>query len=269
MNKSTVSFIFDFIFYSFLIFFISFIWLRLYIHDDTLIIILASVITLILSIILSVIYKKKVDKYKLSKKEKKEKKEILNKLIFSNNIEINNYLSKFFEKNKIIKHREELEITKNDEKILVFNCFILNNCDNDFILSAIKKSCKLKIKKIMIFASSFNKDCYAFVKNIKEFKIKLINFDEFYFSFIKKEKILPQNSILYEEKNIFTFKELLNIAFNRKKTKGYVVTGLIFLISSVFLRYNIYYIVFTTLMFMFAFFSYFNKPFNKKTSDNF
>ena len=76
------------------------------------------------------------------------------------------------------------------------------------------------------------------------------------------------SKVLYEEKNKYTFKELLNIAFNKNKTKSYVVTGLIFLISSIFLRYNIYYIVFTTLMFVFALFSYFNKPFNKKINEN-
>jgi len=269
VSKSSFSFILDFIFYCFLIFFISFIWLRVYIHDNTLIIVLSSIITLVLSTILSIIYKNKVDKYKLSKKEMKEKKEILNKLIFSNNLEINDYLLKFFNDYKITKHREFLEIKKDDEKILVFNSFTINSCDNDFILSCIKKSGKLKIKKIMIFASSFNKDCPSFIKNIKEFKIKLIDFDEFYINFIKKENIIPENKIIYEEKTRYSFKELLNIAFNRKKTKTYVVTGIIFLISSIFLRYNIYYIVFTTIMFLFALFSYFNKPFNKKISDGF
>lgn len=269
MGKSTISFIIDFVFYCFLIFFISLIWLRLYIHDNTLILVLSSIITLFLASILSVIYKKKVNKFKLSKKEVKTKKEILNKLIFSNNLEINVYLSNFFKEYKITKHREFLEIKKEDEKILVFNCFKLNACDNDFILNSIKKSEKLNIKKIMIFASNFNKDCFVFIKNIKEFKIKLINFDEFYINYIKKENIIPENKIIYEEKTRYSFIELLSIAFNRKKTKTYVVTGIIFLISSIFLRYNIYYIVFTTIMFLFAMFSYFNKTYNKKIIDGF
>lgn len=269
MNKSSFSFILDFIFFSFLIFFICFIWLRVYIHDNALIIVLSAIITLILSAILSVIYKNKSDKYKLSKKENKEKKEILNKLIFLNCTELNNYISNFFSEYQLTKHREFLEIKNDNEKSLIFSCFTLNCCDNDFIINTVKKAEKLKIKNIMIYASSFSKDSLNFVKNIKEYKVKLIDFNEFYASFIKKENIKPNKEIIYEEKTRYTFKELLSISFNRKKTKGYVFTGLIFLISSVFLRYNLYYIAFTTLMFVFALFSYFNKSFNKKTSNDF
>ena len=153
MGKSTISFVIDFIFYCFLIFFISFIWLRLYIHDNTLIIVLSSIITLFLATLLSVIYKKKVDKHKLSRKETKIKKEVLNKLIFSSNLEINNYILKFFNDYKITKHREFLEIKKDDEKVLVFNSFNINFCDNDFVLNAIKKADKLNFPLFSIISS--------------------------------------------------------------------------------------------------------------------
>lgn len=268
MDRSKVSFIFDFIFKSLLIFFITFIWLRLYIHNNNLIIILSIIITLLLSFISSFFLRKKFNKIKLTKKEQKEKQEYLNQLNFSNSNKITDFLLNFYQNEKIQKHKDCFVIDK-DEKIIVFNNFNIQNCDINFLIECVKKSEKLNINKILVFASFFNKDCFSFIKNIQNFKIKLVDYENFYLNFMKKENIFPTITIKYEEKNRYTFKELISIAFNKKKTKGYIITGLIFLISSIFLRYNIYYIIFTTVMFIFALISYFNKPFNQKQIDNF
>lgn len=267
MQKNYLSFYFDFIFYTLVIFFITFIWIRSFVHKSILIWTYSLSITLIISILLSIFLRKKIYKYKLNKFEYKEKKIILNQLIFASNSEINNFLIKFFDE-KIKKHRDFFTF-QNENNYIVFNEFTLNSLNSNTLINFIKKAEKEKCNKIYVFCSSYDKECNNIIKNIKNVKIKLINFDNFYINFIKKQNIKPDFKIKYEEKSSYKFKELLSIAFNKSKTKNYVLTGIIFLIGSIFMRYNIYYLIFTTLMFIFALFSYFNNVYNKKSDEKF
>lgn len=268
MQKNYSSFIFDFIFILLSIFFISFIWIRSFVHNNSLIWVYSLSITAILGIILFSVLKKKITTYSLSKKEEKTKKEILNMLLFSQKSEINKYLIKFFENENITKHNEFFTFNK-EEKYIVFNNFEFDSLSLQNLLTLIKKAQKENCNRVYIFCNNYSKECVDFIKNLKNIKVKLVNFDTFYFSFIKKQNIYPAFSVCYEEKGKYKFKELLSIAFNKNKTKRYLLTGLIFLIGSIFLRYNIYYLVFTSLMFIFAMFSYFNNIYNKKIDDTF
>ena len=56
---------------------------------------------------------------------------------------------------------------------------------------------------------------------------------------------------------------MLNVAFNRAKSKNYFIYGIILFICCLFFRYNVYYIIFSSLMFCFSLFSRFNRKYNK------
>ena len=112
MQKRFSSFIFDFIFYILIVFFITFIWIRKVIHNNALIWIYSLSITLILSIILSIFFKKKTNAYFLNKKESKEKSNILNQLIFTSKEKTNKFIAKFFKEFKINLHKEFFTFTK-------------------------------------------------------------------------------------------------------------------------------------------------------------
>lgn len=277
MEKGYFSFFCDFIFYAFLIFSISFIWLRYFIHNDITLYLLAFLITISLSLILALIFRKKVNKFKLTKKEKKLKQNYLNYLLFLDNKETTNLVKQFY-KDRVIKScsnylivaKENLNLVKdkrkyikNSEKIIIFYDFSINNLSKNSVISFVKKSINLNIKSIEILSINFDKECFSFAKKIKGFTINLIDFDKLYSEKLKNYEINVSEKLVYEEKNKYTFKELLQIAFNKKKTKTYSLTGLIFLFGAIFFRYNIYYLVFTSIMFIFALISYFNKAYNK------
>jgi len=235
------------------------------VHNLALILVYSITLTLIIAIIISIFLRKKLFKFKLKKSEIKEKRKILNQLIFAKQQEVNDFLYGFF--NYKNKHKYKTYFTfLNDNKYFVCNDFKIdnNNCDN--LIYYIKKAEQLNCDKLYFFGNKFSDECYKIVKNFKTIKIKLVNFNDFYLDFIKKQNIKPNFNIKYEEKSSYNIKELLNIAFNKNKTKNYVFTGIIFLIGSIFLRYNIYYLVFTTLMFIFALLSYFNKRYNNPTT---
>lgn len=243
----------------------------MFIHNNYLIWIYSVSITLIISIFLFIILKNKIYKFSYSKKETKEKQQILNNLIFAQKNEINNYLTKFFKEFEIKKHKEFFvaKNKQNGQKFIIFNNFSLNQTEQNDLVDYVKKAEREKVFNIYVFCSMFDRNCLKMSKNLKEYKIKIVDFNNFYDSFIKKQNIKPEFKEKYAEKYRYSFKEMLGLAFNKNKTKQYFLTGLIFLVGSIFLRYNVYYLVFTSLMFIFCLFSYFNKIYNKKTDDPF
>lgn len=271
MQKSYLSFVFDFLFYSFIVFLITFVWVRLLVHNKILIWTYSIAISLIISIFMLIILKKRIYKFSYSKKERQEKQQILNSLIFASNKEIIFFLNKFFENFEIKNNKENFVLTnaQTQQKYIVFFDFSFSQTNINTLINFVKKARKENIFKIYVFCNEAERNCMNFVKNLKDTKIKIVNFDNFYENFIKKQNIKPNFKEIYAEKSRYSFKELLSIAFNKTKTKQYFLTGLIFLIGSIFLRYNIYYLVFTSLMFIFCLFSCFNKIYNKKENDNF
>ena len=121
MNKSLLAYIFDILISAFIIFFISFIWLRLYIHNNTLIFILSGIITIFFSVIISLTIKKKRNKIKLTKQEENFKKETKHKLLFLNNNEILDYLFQIFINFSPIKHNNFLEINQKTPTLVFYN----------------------------------------------------------------------------------------------------------------------------------------------------
>lgn len=271
MKKSYFSFVFDFLFYTFIIFLITFIWVRMIVHNNALIWVYSVSITFLISMILFIILKKKIYNFSVSKKETIQKQKILNSLIFEQRTNVLNFLLKFFNDYDKKKHKDYLLITNKttNEKYLVFEDFSLSSLELDKIVDFVKISQKEKVNKLYIFCSSFSSSANNFCKNLKTVKIKLVNFDNFYSNYVKKQNIFPEFEERYIEKSRYSFKELLSIAFNKNKTKQYFFTGIIFLIGSIFLRYNIYYLIFTSIMFLFCLFSYFNKTYNKKSENDF
>lgn len=274
MKRGYLSFFCDFIFFAFIIFSITFIWLRYYLHNNTLLWIITSLITLILSFFIALYFRKKINKFNLSKKEKKEKQKYLNYILFLNKNETNKFLKDIYKDRLIESHsnyliilnknteKNEIKYIKNSEKCLIFYDFSMQNLTSDSLVAFIKKAKSLGIRNVEILCKNYDKECKNIIKNLISFNVSIKDFDKFYSENIKNNK---QDSfeIIYEEKNRYTFKELLGIAFNKSKTKTYALTGLIFLLGSIFMRYNVYYLVFTTIMFAFALFSHFNKIYNK------
>lgn len=274
MKRGYLSFFCDFIFFAFIIFSITFIWLRYYLHNNTLLWIITSLITLILSFFIALYFRKKINKFNLSKKEKKEKQKYLNYILFLNKNETNKFLKDIYKDRLIESHsnyliilnknteKNEIKYIKNSEKCLIFYDFSMQNLTSDSLVAFIKKAKSLGIRNVEILCKNYDKECKNIIKNLISFNVSIKDFDKFYSENIKNNK---QDSfeIIYEEKNRYRFKELLGIAFNKSKTKTYALTGLIFLLGSIFMRYNVYYLVFTTIMFAFALFSHFNKIYNK------
>lgn len=131
------------------------------------------------------------------------------------------------------------------------------------------KTSRLKIVKIVICGREFSNEAKAAAKEIPDFKISLLNESDVWFKILKPAEFSPKQFAKTKEKMPMKNKinGMFNIAFNKKRFKGYMFSAILLLFGSYFMRYNIYYLTFSSLLLCFAFFSYFNKPFNKVSNE--
>lgn len=101
---------------------------------------------------------------------------------------------------------------------------------------------------ITVFCISFNSELKSLCKTFKNKYIQLIDFEQLY-------NLFAQNNISIDTSNIdlskhkITVKEILKGAVARNKSKGYFISGLVILFTSIIIPYKIYYVVFSTILF--------------------
>lgn len=271
MEKRIFSKIIDNLFLIVCVFIVSFLWVRFYQHNPVLILLYSSLITSLIYSAIHLIIKHKQIKNKSIKKEDLAIANLSHLLLFSTNQEC----IKIFENSLKLRN---LEYTKTTKYILFNNNMLIpfysktKVDDNDILQIFLKaKQLKIKAKLIIICAKNFTEDAKNFIKTMSQQEFLLLDERQTFNTFFKP--INYQIETKSQQKNKQKFKDkvnnLVNIAFNKSRFKGYLTSAIILLIASYFMRYNIYYLVFSSLLMILALFSYFNKPFNKPKKDIF
>ena len=89
-----------------------------------------------------------------------------------------------------------------------------------------------------------------------------------YFKLLKVYDFYPEKVIELKQSQKITINDLLAYSLNKKRTKGYFLASCIMLFSSFLVKYNLYYIIFSTLLLILSLISFINPKFNKKISEN-
>ena len=266
--RSKLSYILDFIFKSVSIFVISFIWIRFFEHNIFLIFLYTSIITTIIVAISTIRTIKNYKKNNISKLEFEKKQNAIYQLNFYSQPEVLKFFTSLFNANYEVTKKNDYLILKNEqEKIGVFVNFNFNYVDATYLKSILNKIKLNKLSKVYIFSNDFTKELKELCTSLNGIEVKCKTSEDA-FKLMRENNIFPAEKVskkLFKRKNA---KQFFSSILNKGKSKVYFLTGLIFLISSIFMRYNIYYLVFTTIMFLLAMFSYFNKTFNKKDISN-
>lgn len=224
----------------------------------------SSIITTVLVTISTIRTIRKYKKNNLTKLEFEKKENALYQLNFYSQLQILTFFSSLFKSNcEVHKKNDYLILIKENEKIGVFINFNFNITDAFYIKRIINKINLNKFEKVFIYSNDFTQECKELCSSINNINISCKNEDET-FKIMKEKNIFPKDKVQKQKPKKKNFNNFCSVLFNKSKTKTYFFTGLIFLISSIFMRYNIYYLIFTTLMFLLSMYSYFNKRFNKK-----
>ena len=165
--------------------------------------------------------------------------------------------------NNITARKTFLIISKEDSKTILYPYLKLETLKPNNILEIIKTTSSLKADKLTILCFDYDKEIVTFIKNFNK-EIILLNRYESY-SLYKEYDFFPEITQEYKKEAKLSIKDLLAFAFNRSRTKGYLISAVVLFITSFFVKINIYYCIISSLLLLFALVSYINPKYNKKS----
>lgn len=269
MKKYTLGKIIDFLFKTTLTFFIFFVWIRFYVESLYLTLFLTVTSTAFFVWFFTARQNKKFNSQKLTQEEDAAVLNYTNEFLFSSAKENLNFFLELVNKRHLAKVEQNfIIIEQNSYKIALIPYYKSRKLNIDEATSIYIRAKALNLNKLIITCKLVDQEVLNFTKQLKSLKIIILNDKQTYLKLLKKYDYYPQiNNNLIQENKI-TFSQMLFIMFNRKKTKGYLISGTILLLGSFIIKYNLYYIIFSSLLYFMALFSYFNMPYNKKISEN-
>lgn len=266
-----------------LLFLLCFVWTRYSFKKLWLSLLLALIFTTIIYTFLWYLGQRKSNRQGLKLKEKADAEDMYISLVCQNKpidffAEI---LSKRYE--KIEKHldfviyqqnkygeNQNLEKiqTKHAEKSEKTALFFDSSFDGLTVSNLLKIHNKLKKEKadriIILCKEITDKQVFAICQNFKE-KFVILNQYQTYQKIYKANNIYPQITIKYKNEKKMVFKDFVYYSFNKNRTKGYLFSAFVLILSSLFVKATIYYCIIASILVIFALVSQFNPYFNKKT----
>ena len=250
-RKTKLSLISNTLFLNFSIFLLTFIWVNFYTRDLALALFLGLIFSVIFTIFYILFIKNKISKENTLKKDKHSYEEIKNHFLFSNYINLSKTICEIFS-------ITPQSISKNYSHIVSHNCdiylsFNKEDIQNEDIIELLKE---YRYNQIKIFCISHKVNL-----QIENIDIELITLDDI----IKKMNEINYHIdgiIKIKSKPQITLKYILNISFNKARSKNYFWLGLLLIFSSLFTPFTIYYTIFGSLLIVASIYSRFNTKFN-------
>ena len=271
MKTRLLSKILDNIFLILSVFGISFLWIRYNEHNIWLILFFSSLITFVVCTIFHMIASYKQKKNKISSDENKKVANLTTHLMFQSKSDTIKDFEKALSSRSLSYKKYANYLVYND--MLIYPIFYKTNVDDSSILQVIisLKSKSVVPKTLIICSKNFTSDAKQLCDSFSEYNISLYDEKMTYQVFFKPVEIEFKTMTTKPKKKSKKekFWNLVSIAFNRQRFKGYFFSSIVLIIASYFMRYNLYYLITSSILILFAIFSYFNKPFNPKQTNIF
>lgn len=261
-----VSFIFQIIFKIILIFLITFIWVRYFVHSLLWSIVITMIITLVIDFITRFFSRKKQAASALKKAEREEAENCFLSLTMDKGA-LDFFVRLAQKQHTATKKKDYVLISHEDEQKVVLQphlCF--NPLSPDDVASIVAKTKSVNPAKIVIVCASVQKESFSFAKNF-DCEILILDQYETYQKLYKPYDCKPQITLKYKKEKGLAFKDLVAYSLNKSRAKGYFISALILVISSLFVRATIYYCVVASILITFALISLYN-PFARNAKSN-
>lgn len=243
---------------------IFFIWINYYYSSVITSFIISIILSIITDKIIGLFVNKRNEHIIIKQEEKNKIKQFSMQFLCSTKYQNINYFYSLF-KNPTTKKTKSYFVIQNTTFVPYYNKKELTEDDVIFIY----KNIPVNTDNLVVLCVNATNSATIFAKSINNYKFVILNENDVYFKFLKPLNALLPNSIKFKQSKKLKFKEILTIALNKNTSKGYFTSGFIILISSIFIKYKIYYIIFASLLFILSFISYFNVWFNKLENNDF
>lgn len=257
MKNFKLSNIFDFVFGTSFVFFVSFVWIRFFVHDFWLTLFLSATITFATVCIYHILKTKKTNNQTTKKDDIKKATAICNNFLLCTQKEV---LATFYKKFDV---KYQTKLTNNflivNDKIL-WPCYSTQSITDKEIFLIYQVAKKANPNKIIITCKNASQSAIDATHIIGDKKIIILQCIETYKSiFLPLKFDVPNLQVSKPKKSFNTY---LSFALNNQRTKNYAIVSIFLLVASYVLRYNIYYLIFSTLTAGLALYSHFNKKYN-------
>lgn len=253
----------------FAIFLFFFVWLRYFVHKFWLSSLYSTLCTALFYAILIVIKRKKKRSQGLKMKEKEDAENMFLSLACQTNP------MQFFEKLLSKKHKD-VSAHKNyvtahypheNEKILLWFDGSFSGLDVSKLVEIYNKTKKENATKVIVCCRDISdKNVFGFSANFKT-KFVILNQYETYEKLFKQYDFYPEVTQTFAQEKKMMFKDFVAYSFNKKRTKGYLFSAFVLILSGVFVRATIYYCLVSSILLLFALISWFNPFFNQKKEE--
>ncbi len=238
--RRAVNFVDD-LFKSFIIFVIVFIWFRYFLDSLALSLVLGVVTSLLISISLIALKKKKIDSINLSRKQQLELDDIATYLLLSNKNEI---LDIF---NQTIMGAISGRYIIKDSKVYYpfFESEIFSLNDLYRVIKTLPENIELEI-----IAINFDTKVEKVSKSLKSNKIILTFKDQMYTKYLLDKKLDIKSKLSQSAKT--TFKDFLRLFVRPENSKGYLFSAFYILLACLIIPQKLYYLIFASVLLVLA-----------------
>ena len=238
--RRAVNFVDD-LFKSFIIFVIVFIWFRYFLDSLALSLVLGVVTSLLISISLIALKKKKTDSINLSRKQQLEIDDMATYLLLSNKNEI---LDIF---NQTIMGAISGRYIIKDSKVYYpfFESEIFSLNDLYRVIKTLPENIELEI-----IAINFDTKVEKVSKSLKSNKITLTSKDQMYTKYLLDKKLDIKSKLSQSTKT--TFKDFLRLFVRPENSKGYLFSALYILLACLIIPQKLYYLIFASVLLVLA-----------------
>ena len=243
----------DFLFFNLTLFLIFFAWTRFIFKNVLIALIITFALIIAINIIKNIRMHIKSSKNATLKIKSSEMENCLLLLLAQSNQEKVDLFSSFYEKNEIECVLDNIIVFK-DNSGLAIN-FSHKNESQESFLRIVYKARQNNIKKLSILCYSMNKQDKIFFENLTDIEAKILEKEEVYTKFLIK---LPKKENYFNVKSTgkIKFKQFISLSIDRRKAKGYFLSGLLIFFCSLIVKYNIYYVIMSSILFLLALLSF-------------
>lgn len=263
MKKISLFIIVDNMFKLLLLFLLNLIWCTYFIKSAPISICVSLALAIAIILISNKISDKKMGKKIKSLKLEQRMLDICNTFIYMQNTDILD----FFRRLVLSKHSCEIVdnyiiIQTSSKPICLYPMFRCVSLSADDVLDIYKKIKKLNLKRLVILTNSVSNEANIQISNFN-FETLILDYKQTYYELLNKYEFYPEITIKSKTKAKSTFKQLLAISLNKKKTKGYLLSAIFIFFASFFVKFRIYYLIVSSMLIILAILSFSNHNFNK------
>lgn len=231
--------------------------------------VISTLLTVAIYLVLFFITRRKKVQFGMKIKEKEDAENIFLSLAFESNPMDFFYKLATKRHHDVTKHKNHLTIKYEHEGVKTVLWF-----DNSFEGLNVPRLCEIysKIKKenatklVICCYENSDKNLPSFLRTFKE-KIVILDRYQTYEKLYKLYDCFPEITKTYPKEKSMAFKDLMRYSFNKKRTKSYLFSAIILILSGLFVRVSIYYCLIASLLIVFALISQFNTSNNPKKDD--